>query len=393
MIDQMTSALGCSLAGLHVLDLSWWLPGPYCTQVLADMGAEVVKIEPPGGDPCRELDWGLFAQVNRGKKSITVDLKTEAGAARLNGLVTGWADVVVEGFRPGTLARRGVDLEEARRSNPSLICVSISGYGAIASRRSHPGHDLTYLAYGGGLGLRSQWDVDPPVRPAIAAADLGAALFAVVGVLGALQVVRSTGKGTVLDVGIAPVVASLAAARAPEVDPNGRWHLSPANDAFRCADGRFLAISIIRGDDAGWERLARAVGDDEWLADGMHLDAERHCRGDDVRQALIELFGTRESGHWLRILRDAGVPAESVRTVGEMLADDELKEINLVQSAGDVTYVGLPIAENGRYGSGDAYVPRLGEHNGDYPPHTPEVKTTARSRPGQEAEQDNLSAT
>src|SRR6267142_1976232 len=206
------------LAGIHVVDFSMFVPGPFASSMLADLGADVIKVEPPRGDPGRGYVPVQFETENRNKRSIALDLKH--------------ADVVVEGFRPGVAQRLGIDYETLRSHNARLVYCSISGYGQTGPWRERPGHDVNYVAAAGGLAFPGQW-LKPPARSSYPVADMGGGAFAAITVLAALH----EGKSVHLDLSLFEAAFFMAAMRHsldPDVDP--RAHLFPVNDVFECAD-------------------------------------------------------------------------------------------------------------------------------------------------------------
>ncbi len=207
------------LSGLRVLDLSIWRPGPYATSLLVALGADVLKIEPPGGDPMRRYA-GLFDAVNAGKRSMVLDLKSEDDAARALALAE-QADVLVEGFRPGVMARLGLGDAAIRALNPAIVYCSISGYGQEGSRASLPGHDVNYQAWAGSLTP----DGGTATQPPLPSADLAAGLTAAFGVCAALIGRATSGRGTYLDISMTDVMATWtgsAAADRPRPGPGRR---------------------------------------------------------------------------------------------------------------------------------------------------------------------------
>lgn len=208
------------LSGLRVLDLSIWRPGPYTTSLLVPLGADVLKVEPPGGDPMRFYP-GLFAAVNEGKRSVMLDLKDEAGRARALELAS-QAEVLVEGFRPGVLARLGLDHAAVQALNPEIVYCSISGYGQDDPRAALPGHDVNYQAWSGALTPQGGTATQLPPLPI---GDLAAGLSAAFGICAAVLGRMATGQGTYLDVSMTDVLATWtgpAGARSADDGPRRR---------------------------------------------------------------------------------------------------------------------------------------------------------------------------
>jgi alpha-methylacyl-CoA racemase len=297
------------LDGIRVLDLSRLLPGPYATLVLADLGADVVKVEDPRrGDYLRSLPpfsgehSGAFHVLNRSKRSLALDLKAEGGPGVLLRLVRSF-DVLVESFRPGVLDRSGVGHAALRTANPRLVVCSVTGYGQTGPYRDLAGHDLNYAAIAGALGLNGPEDA--PLPFGVQAADVAGAWVAVAGILAALCRRASTGQGALVDVsiteaalGMMAMQLGMAAARGSPLR-RGREVLSGASACYRtyrAQDGGFVALSAI--EPAFFARFCAAVGRPD-LAERQHEDEGRG----PVRE-LTELFATRTRDAWARLGRE-----------------------------------------------------------------------------------------
>ncbi len=338
------------LSDVRVLDLTRLLPGPFATQILADFGAEVIKVEAPGSaDLMRFLPPWIggesypFQQVNHNKKSLVLDLKHPAGRDALLDLAER-CDVVVEGFRPGVMERLGLTPEVFRERNPQLVVASLSGYGQTGPRRAHPGHDINYQGYAGSLVLNAD-AAGTPVVSAVQAADLSGALYTVIGMLLAL---RKPGQD--VDVGMLDTVFALmsihtASAFAGEPLGPGDSPLSgslPNYGVYRCADGRFLAVGSLEpkffaGLCAALEVPALAAVD--------VTDPEQRDR---ARAMLGGLFGTRPRDAWLTQLEDAGLCVGPVLEQAEAAEDPQLCARGMVRrlddpTLGSVAIVGSPI--------------------------------------------------
>lgn len=304
------------------MDLSVFLPGPFCTQVLADLGAHVTKIEPPGGDPGRALGGDLFAAVNRGKESIELDLKdAEQRAVGLRLLAA--ADVVVVGFRPGVVDRLGVSYEAVRALNPDVVYCCISGFGDEGPDRHRPGHDVTYLAASGALSIPGQWGMDRPVRAGVPVSDLAGASFAAIAVLAALHRRDRTGEPAYLDISMTDATMAFTAPRrlpgsAPSDGPAP--HLLPTNDVFPTSDGRYVALGVVEAHF--WQRLRDVmVGREPELARRDFDDEEGRIRhGDELVAILRRAFQTQTAAEWVAELSRFDVPVELVRSVDEAAA-------------------------------------------------------------------------
>ncbi len=308
------------LAGVRVLELAPFLPGPFAGAQLLALGAEVVKLEPPGGDPGRHLPDDLFAMNNRGKKSVCVDLKASGAGELVQRLVTGF-DVVLEGFRPGVAKRLGVDYETLRAVRPDLVYCSLSGFGQAGPRAALPGHDLTYLAAGGALARPGHWH-GPPQRPGVPVADTAGGLFAALAVVSALLRRTATGEGAYLDASLTDAALSLAACRglAPA---RSRAHLHPANDLFTCRDGALLAAGLL--EDHFFNGFVAALGEaGNTLRAPQYADlAGRQRHGDALQAELKTLFASRDADEWEALANAHRLPMVRVRDVAEALAEQD----------------------------------------------------------------------
>jgi crotonobetainyl-CoA:carnitine CoA-transferase CaiB-like acyl-CoA transferase len=303
------------LSGLRVLDLSIWRPGPYATSLLVPLGADVLKVEPPGGDPMRFYP-GLFAAVNEGKRSIELDLKDAAGRARALELAS-QADVLVEGFRPGVLARFGLDEAAVRARNPGVVYCSISGYGQHDPRATLPGHDVNYQAWSGALTPEGGTADRVPPLPT---ADLAAGLTAAFGVCAAVLGRRTSGEGTYVDVSMTDVLATWTGPAGPRTaegspgDPPSAP--TPGYGLFATADGGQVALGVLN-EQHFWASLCGELG----LADVAALGFdERRRRGDELQRRVAEAVATQARDGLVARLVDAGVPVAPVLDREGMLA-------------------------------------------------------------------------
>ena len=250
----MTDGLNLPLAGLRVVSMAEQFPGPLATMILADMGADIIQVERPGtGDPSRFLS-GFYEALNRGKRSVALDIRNPKDKAELLALVAD-ADVFLEGFRPGKLEKQGLGYAVLSALNSGLLYCSISGYGQNGPYRDRPAHDLTLQGVGGALEDRlDQQVLGQP--PAVMMSDSASGLFAVIGVLSALQARQRTGRGSYIDIAMSDSVTAMLAPLVGMVGQGGEPppQAEPAYDIFACADGRWITLSIAH-EDAYWARL------------------------------------------------------------------------------------------------------------------------------------------
>jgi crotonobetainyl-CoA:carnitine CoA-transferase CaiB-like acyl-CoA transferase len=367
-----------AFAGLRFLDLSRLLPGPYCSLLFADLGAEVIKVEEPGrGDYARRTPpfWGesdvgaYFLLLNRNKKSVSIDLKTEAGKAVFLRLVA-TADVLLESFRPGVMARLGLGWEALREANPRLVYCAISGYGQDGPYRHLVGHDVNYMGYAGALSVTGPRG-GGPLAPGVQVADLGGgALLAAFGIAAALQHRHVSGRGQFVDVSMTDGVVSwliphlaalFATGRVPargEERLNGGW---PCYGIYEAADGGHVTLGAL--EPQFWANFCRLTGREDLLAAQHAEGAER----DRVEAELRALFRTRTRDEWVRLLQEADVCAGPVLALDEVLRDPQLAERGLFQAVthptlGAVPQVAFPVKLSLTPAEVTSPPPGLGEH-------------------------------
>lgn len=277
------------LTGLRVLDLSLWQPGQYATQLLADLGADVLKVEPPGGDRMRILP-DRFVNYNGHKRSAVLDLKRDDDRARLLELVAE-TEVVVEGYRPGVADRLGVGYEQLRAVNPALVYCSISGFGQTGPLAHATGHDFNYQAYAGALVTPAPGMT--PVASGALLGDQGSGMAAAFAILAAVIGARRSGRGEHIDVSMADLIASWVAPMGTigeEPTSAGQHVRSPGTATYATADGGHVVLGIF-SEDHFWDRLCEGLGLSRYVGLGM---SERATRADELAQALQREFSTRE---------------------------------------------------------------------------------------------------
>ncbi len=367
------------LRAVRVIDLTRVLAGPFCTMTLADLGAEVIKIEVPGrGDDSRGYaplmpggDSGYYYSVNRGKKSVTVDLRDEEGAELLRSLAAK-SDVVVENFSPGTMDRFGLGYARLSALNPAIIMCSISGFGQTGPMASAPAYDIVAQALGGMMSITGNPGGDP-LRCGVSVGDLCAALYAIVGIMAALRTRDATGKGqhvdiSMLDCQIALLEDALArysvTGKVPQ--PLGTRHpsITPFQQ-FRASDAHFVAGA---GNESIWLRMTDAIGMPELKDDPRFTrNADRTTHHAELEKILGERFATRPRAYWLDKLEAAGVPCAPIANVEEVTHNPHLLDHRMILRANHPTFEnlivpGTPLRNPGSTEVPNTRAPRLGEH-------------------------------
>jgi crotonobetainyl-CoA:carnitine CoA-transferase CaiB-like acyl-CoA transferase len=332
--------------GVRVLDLSIWRPGPYATQLLAELGADVVKVEPPGGDPMRAYP-ALFAELNVNKRSVVLDLKSEAGRARAAELARD-ADVVVEGFRPGVAARLGVGWEEVSAVNPSVVYCSVSGFGQTGPLVDVPGHDVNYQAWSGALAPAG----GTPVESALPVADLAGGMAAAFAICASLVRRASSGDGERIDVSMSDVLATWTGAQAP-TDTGGEV---PGYGVFETADG-WIALGVLT-EDHFWRAVCAVAG-----LDGGALGFEaRLARVTELQGRLRDALRGRPRDEVVAELLAAGAPVAPVLDRAAMAQHEQFRSRGTVRP-GPAT--GYPVLFARRPARVDAPAPSLDAHAGE----------------------------
>jgi crotonobetainyl-CoA:carnitine CoA-transferase CaiB-like acyl-CoA transferase len=299
------------LSSVRVLDLSIWRPGPYATSLLCALGADVLKVEPPGGDPMRQYT-GLFEAINAGKRSVVLNLNDPDDRSRALELAAE-ADALVEGFRPGVMARLGLDEPVVRAVNPDIVYCSISGYGQRDPRAALPGHDVNYQAWAGALAPEG----GRAALPRIPSADLASGLAAAFGISASLLGRRSSGEGTYLDVSMTDVMATWTGSTGASSEGGASADGAvPGYGLFPTADGHEVALGVLN-EQHFWSALCAELG----LTDVAALDwAERSERGDALQAAVAEAVARRERDELVAALAAAGVPVSPVLDRAAMVA-------------------------------------------------------------------------
>ena len=359
-----------------VLDLTRVLSGPYCTMLLADMGARVIKVEQPGkgddtrawGPPFLQEESAYFLSINRNKESVTIDFKQTEGRAVLDRLIAK-SDVVVENFRPGTLRKLGLDYASLAPRYPTLVYCSVSGFGHSGPREGEAGYDAVMQAEGGLMSITGAAD-GPPFRLGVAIADIVSGMFAAQGVTAALFARDRTGAGQAVDIAMLDSVAALltyqagiyfATGTAPTRMGNRHPTIVPY-ETFRASDGDFV---IAVGNDGQWRRFCEATGFP--LDTRFATNRQRVTAYAELKPLLDARLGTGTRSHWIEALGAAGVPCGSVRDLDELFADPQVEARSMTAEVehatiGALRVLGTPLKLSGTPPSVRTAPPTLGQH-------------------------------
>jgi len=347
------------LADIRILDLTRMLAGPYGTQLLADMGAEVIKIENPSGDPMRNMgphfsqgESAYFLSANRGKKSLTLNLKSTEGRQAFFDLVA-VSDVVFENFRPGVMERLGCSYQTLKELKSDIILCSISGYGQTGPRREQPAFDLVLQALGGGMSITGEPE-RVPVRMGLPVADLAGGMFGAMAVAAALHHRTQTGEGAHLDISLLDGQVSLLTYMAQYYFIGGEvphsWGAQHENvvpyNAFATSDGSLVIAAF---DEKFWRGVCRALELDELIEDPRFLtNDDRRQNREALNKLLAERFLTCPTAEWMDCLQEARVPAGPIQRIDEVLDDPQVMARNMRitvehPTIGPLEMVGNPI--------------------------------------------------
>ena len=341
-IDTSDTPTNGPLSGLRVIDLTQFLSGPFCTQILGDLGAEIIKVESPQGDLAREIpphfkagDSLYYHAVNRNKKSIVIDLKDPGGPELLRRLIA-CSDIVVENFRPGVLDRLGLSSSFARREKPSLIWCSISGFGQGGPYRDKPAYDMIVQALSGGMSITGE-PGRGAVRAGVPIGDLSAGLYAGIGVLAALNRRNTTGQGETIDISMLDCQAAmltyqmayhLHSAEVP--GRQGAAHDSiPTYRTFLAQDG--VEVVVTANTERMWHGMCRALDAEELMSDPRFLTNRDRLENSDVLWPLLDAaFQTEPAAYWVERLEYEQVPVGVVNTLDRVAEDPQILHRNMV---------------------------------------------------------------
>jgi len=367
------------LDGIKVLDLTRLLPGDYCTLLLADLGADVLKVEDPFlGDyvrwypPIVGQESAMHHLLNRNKKSITINLKTDKGREILYKLAAEY-DILIEGFRPGVVKKLKIDYETLEKINPRLVYLSLTGFGQYGPYRDLPGHDINYIGIAGILGITGQRN-GPPVIPGVQIADLSGGMFAAFSVLAGLISRGRTGKGQYIDFAMLDGVVSWLTVHAAryfveKVNPKrGEMLLSgalPIYNVYETKDGKYLTLGSL--EDKFWRNLFKAIGREDLGHIEESFREMRLDKLDEVTEELRKIFLTKTRDEWVKFLWEHDVCVGPVYTFEETFNDPQVKAREMVieldhPEVGKLQQTGIPVKFSKTPGEIRMRAPHLGEH-------------------------------
>jgi formyl-CoA transferase len=364
------------LEGMIVLDVTQVMAGPYCAMLLCDMGARVIKVEPPAGDSTRAMagsigsDSAAFNAVNRGKLGIVVDLQQAAGRDVFRRLARK-ADVLIENYRPGVMHRLGLDYDTLAAENPRLVYASISGYGQTGPAASKGGFDLVAQGVSGIMSVTGEPD-RPPVKVGLPLTDLGAGLFALSAILAAIHWRSSSGRGQHIDTSLMEAGIALSVWEATEYfsgrrpAPLGSAHrMSAPYQAFRCADGY---ITVGAANDRTFVKLAAILGHPEWVSDPRYsTDARRVDHRLELAGSIEAVTVTRACAEWLQRFEEAGIPCGPINNYAQVFDDPQVtaRAMSLEvehPALGRIRTLGTPLKLSATPLNPSRRAPLLGEH-------------------------------
>jgi len=381
-IDEVKKTMVRPLEGIKILDLSRALAGPYCSMMLADMGAAVIKLEMPGrgddsrawGPPFKGGESAYFMSVNRNKKSMTLNLKKEKAIEIIHKLIK-QSDVILENFRPGTMEKLKLSYNEVKEINLNIIYCSISGFGQDGPYRLLPGMDQVLQGMGGLMSITGELN-GPPIKVGVAVADIAGGMFAAFGIMIALFNREKTGKGQKIDNSLLDNQIAWLTYRAGSFfmsgeipKPLGSGHpVIVPYQAFRAKDSYFnLAV----GNDQLWVKFCKAVGLEEIMNDPRYAtNSKRVENREELVKIIDDLISTKEAEEWLKILTDAGIPCGPIYTMDKLFNDPQVLHRKMVQTldhstAGKIKVTGVPIKLSETPGEVLTAPPVLGQHTKD----------------------------
>ena len=364
------------LAGLVVIELGHSVAAPFAGQILADLGAEVIKVEKAEGDDARH--WGppfwegassTFQPLNRSKKSVVCELRDPAQLAALKLLIHDRADIVLQNLRPGQVEKLGLDGTALVADKPELIYCNVGAFGRAGPLKDRPGYDPLMQAFGGIMSTTGEAG-RPPVRVGPSIVDLGTGMWAVIGMLTALNRRRDTGRGDVIDVSLFETAAGWMSLLAAYYQASGELPTRLGSGAigivpYRAYQTKDSDLVVAAGSDALFRTLARVLGHPEWSDDPRFSSNPKRVENQSALYALIEAeMAKRGNAEWIALLEQAGIPCAPVQNVAEMIAHEQTRALGLMQDVPDsaMKFIGLPISFDGTRPPIRSRPPRLGEH-------------------------------
>ncbi|SAK62402.1 CaiB/BaiF CoA transferase family protein [Caballeronia ptereochthonis] len=369
------------LQGIRVIEFCNVAAGPYCGMLLADMGADVIKVEhPQGGDTLRAwppISEGYsenFASLNRNKRSVTLDLKDPHDILQAKLLIQ-TADVVIENNRPGVMNRLGLGYEDVRAMKPSIVYCSISAYGQTGPRSQEGGFDLTVQAMSGIMSITGEPE-GAPVKCGVPLADFSAGLYAAFSVASALRGVAATGEGTHIDVPMLGATLAIAALQTSEYfgtgrDPQKLGSAHPRNAPYQAFKARDTYFGMAAGNNALWESVCKVVQRDDLKADARYATTTLRAQHQvELRDALETIFAADDAEHWIERFRAAGVPCAPINTYSQVLKDTQVEHMEWVQplelpNGVQTKTFASPVKFSGKTPEIRLRPPGLGEHNAE----------------------------
>jgi len=367
-----------ALEGIRILDLSRVLAGPYCTMVLGDLGAEIIKIEQPGiGDDSREYgpfigkESAYFMSLNRGKKSITLNLKDEADRHIFMDLVKE-SDVVIENYRPGTMAKLGFEYEDLKKINPRIIYAAISGFGHSGPYSTRPAYDMIVQAMGGIMSITGE-PGQAPVRVGSSIGDVTAGIFGAIGILSAIEARHKTGEGQKVDIAMLDcqvailenaIARYLLSGEVPQ--PLGSRH--PSIAPFQAFPTKDYYVIMSAGNDALWGKLCKVLGTPELIDDAKYkTNKDRNDNIVELCEIISKISVTKTTAEWMQILEEGGLPVGPINTIDRVVHDEQVNARDMIVEvehpiAGKLKFAGNPIKLSATPGEVTKPAPILGQH-------------------------------
>ncbi len=370
------------LSNVKILDLTRVLAGPYSTMLMQELGAEVIKVEMPGrGDdaryfgPFKNNKSAYFISINRGKKSISLNLKSEEGKRIILELVKK-VDIITENFRPGTMEKLGLSYDIIKKINPRIIYASTSGFGQTGPDSKKPAYDMLVQAMSGMMSITG-WQDKPPTRVGVSIGDLGAGLYTIIGILSALYQRTITGEGQQVDVAMLDCQLSLLENAIVRHDVNGQspkpgGNQHPTITPFQVFKTKDSYLALAMGNNVMWANFCKAIGREDFLKDDKYSDnLKRTENRDGLLEQIIPIIEQKNLNEWIEIFEKAKLPYSPVNSIGEVMEHEQVKARNMVvetesKETGKIKVAGNPIKmtnideENIR-----AKAPEIGEHNSE----------------------------